>query len=140
MSALRSHFRDLSGATIASLVATAFDGLVYALLVHTFVAWQTLSLGLAAGLAAVGGGVVHYSVSRFWVFRRFQARLGWSVVCYFVMSGLAALGHGYLTAWLAHSLGAGFGWGVSKAVIWLAWTYPASRFIVFGGLASHPTR
>lgn len=140
MSALHSHIRDVSGATIASFVATVFDGFVYALLVHTLVAWHALSLGPAAGLAAVIGGVIHYLISRFWVFRRFQASLGWSVVSYFLMSGLAAVGHGLLTAWLASTLGAAFGWGLSKAVIWLLWTYPASRFIVFGGLASHPPR
>jgi len=140
MSRLRNHISDVSGATIASLVATAFDGLVYALLVHTLVAWQTLSLGPAAALAALVGGIIHFSLSRFWVFRRFSAPLGWSLASYFVMSGLAAMGHGFLTAWLANVFGAGFGWGLSKAVIWLLWTYPASRYVVFGGFARHPTR
>lgn len=135
MSAFRRHILDASGSTLASVVATAFDGLVYAALVHTLVAWQAMSIALSAGLAAVIGGVIHYSMSRFWVFRRFEAPLGWSIATYFAMSGLAAVGHGFVTAWLANYLGAGLGWGLSKGVIWAVWTYPASRFIVFGGLA-----
>jgi putative flippase GtrA len=126
---------DLSGSSVASLVATAGDGIVYATLVHTLVAWQTLSLGLSAGLAAIIGGVIHYAMCRFWVFRRFRASFGWSAATYFAMSGLAAVGHGFLTAWLADYIGAGFGWGLSKGVIWVFWTYPASRYVVFGGMA-----
>lgn len=139
MSLFGRHLRDASGATVASVLATVFDGLAYASLVHTLVAWQFLSIGVAAGVAAVLGGVIHYSMSRFWVFRRFQAPLGRSIATYFAMSGLAALGHSFLTQWLAGILGAGLGWGLSKAAIWVLWTYPASRYIVFGGLAGRET-
>lgn len=135
MSGLRRHILDISGSTVASLVATGFDGIVYAALVQTLVAWQLLSVGVSAGLAAVVGGLVHYVTCRFWVFRRFEASLRWSAVTYFLMSGIAAVGHGFLTEWLAGFLGAGFGWALSKAILWALWTYPASRYIVFGGLA-----
>lgn len=140
MSGFRRHLLDISGSTIASLTATAADGLAYAALVHTLVAWQVMSIGLAAGLGALIGGVIHYSMCRFWVFRRFETSLGWSVATYFAMSGLAAVGHGFLTAWLADYLGAGFGWGLSKAAIWAFWTYPASRYIVFGATRGTPDK
>lgn len=139
MSSWTRHLLDLTGSSVASFVATAADGIVYVALVHTLVAWQLLSLGVSAGLAAVVGGVIHYSMCRFWVFRRFDASLHWSAAIYFVMSGLAAVGHGVLTEWLASFIGAGFGWGVSKGAIWVLWTYPASRYVVFGGLAGKPS-
>jgi hypothetical protein len=126
---------DVSGSSVASFVATASDGLVYAAFVHTLVAWGLLSVGVSAGLAAVVGGVIHYSMCRFWVFRRFDASLRWSALTYFAMSGSAAVGHGLLTEWLAGSVGAGWGWGASKGLIWILWTYPLSRYVVFGGLA-----
>lgn len=130
---------DVSGSSVASFVATASDGLVYAVLVHTLVAWQLLSVGVSAGLAAMVGGLIHYSMCRFWVFRRFDASLRWSALTYFAMSGLAAVGHGLLVEWLAGFIGAGFGWGASKGVIWVLWTYPLSRYVVFGGLAGKET-
>ena len=126
---------DVSGSTVASFVATASDGLVYAILIYTFVAWQMLSVGVSAGLAAMVGGVIHYSMCLFWVFRRFDASLHWSALTYFAMSGMAAVGHGFMTEWLAGALGAGYGWGLSKGIIWVVWTYPLSRYVVFGGLA-----
>jgi putative flippase GtrA len=135
MSTFRRHLLDISGSTAASLAATGCDGIVYALLVHTLVGWKMLSLGVSAGLAAIVGGVIHYILCRFWVFRRFDASLRWSAVTYFVMSGLAAVGHGFLTEWLAGFIGAGFGWALSKAILWALWTYPASRYVVFGGMA-----
>lgn len=135
MTAWRRHLLDISGSSVASFVATACDGIVYAVMIHTLVAREIASVGLAAGLAAIFGGIIHYSMCRFWVFKRFEASLGWSAATYFAMSGLAAIGHGLLTEWLAGLIGAGFGWGVSKGLIWALWTYPASRYIVFGGLA-----
>jgi hypothetical protein len=140
MSSFRRHLLDVSGSSIASFVATAGDGLVYALLVQTLVAWQMLTLGWSAGLAAIVGGLMHYAMCRFWVFRRFDASFRWSAATYFLMSGLAAVGHGFLTEWLATFIGAGFGWGLSKGVIWVAWTYPASRYIVFGGMAGEEAK
>ena len=136
MKSWKRHVRDLSGASVASAAATATDGVVYVFLSWTLVASGSLTVELAAGLGAVVGGVIHYALSRFWVFQRFGAPLKQSATAYFAMSWLAAAFHGVLTGQLVEILGPSLGWFASKGVIWLAWTFPVSRWIVFGGLGA----
>lgn len=142
MSSLRQHVEDFAGASLASFLATAADGALYALLLFVFELVSdepsTTLVGVAAAIGAVLGGVIHYSLSRFWVFDRFDAPIRRSAVAYLAMSGLAAVIHGVLTAWLSVHAGEALAWFGSKAVVWLAWTYPLSRFVVFGGLGADP--
>lgn len=128
---LKRHFLDFSGTSVASAVATMADAAIYALLVVTLVNIEMLPLGVAAALGALVGGAIHYSLCRFWVFRRFDAPIASSLVMYFAMSWLAAAGHGLLTQSLASFSGAGLAWVFSKTLFWLLWTYPLSRFVVF---------
>lgn len=132
----RRTWRDVAGASGASALATTLDGLLYAILVATWVERGVVGVGVAAGLGAVLGGVVHWSLSRFWVFRRFEAPVARSAVGYFAMSWLAALFHGLLTQWGSARLGNAVAWFVSKGIVWVAWTYPASRYLIFGGVGS----
>lgn len=122
--------------SVASATATAVDGIIYALLLWTFVAWKDISVGMAAGIGAFVGGLIHYSMSRFWVFERFEAPLKQSAVAYFAMSWLAAAIHGTLTHSLVEYLGLSGGWFVSKGLVWVFWIYPLSRYVVFGGLGA----
>ncbi len=139
----KRHLLDFSGSSVASAAATATDAFIYASLVFTLVRWEFVSLGLAAGVGALLGGIVHYTICRFWVFRRFEAPLFRSAAIYFAMSWVAAAGHGFLTGWLAGLAGAALAWAVSKGVIWVAWTYPLSRYVVFsdggGEVGDEPT-
>jgi hypothetical protein len=128
---LKRHLLDFSGSSIASALATGADAAIYVVLLYTVVRFDLISLGLAAGLAAVVGGLIHYGLCRFWVFRRFDAPLWKSAIIYFAMSWLAAAGHGFFTGWLAGFAGAAVAWAVSKGLIWVAWTYPLSRYVVF---------
>lgn len=130
----RRHLLDFSGASAASFIATATDGLLFLVLLYTAVEGGLLSVGVAAGLGAFIGGIVHYLLSRFWVFRRFRAPIVRSAVTYFSMSWLAALFHGLATGYLAGSTDAKIAWFLSKGVVWILWTYPVSRYVVFGGL------
>lgn len=130
----RTHLRDFWGASIASFLATATDGLIYLVLLWTLVAGDLFGIGVAAGLGALVGGFVHYGLSRWWVFRRFRAPLVQSAATYFAMSWLAALIHGLLTQWLAAGLDPKVAWFVSKGIVWIGWTYPMSRWVVFGGI------
>jgi putative flippase GtrA len=140
MKSIKRQVLDLSGASIASFTATGVDGIIYASLVWTLVAWGNISVGMAAAGGALVGGVVHYSLSRFWVFERFKAPLKQSALVYFAMSWLAAAAHGALTGSLANSLGMSLGWVASKGVVWMFWIYPLSRYVVFGGLGARSSK
>ena len=127
----RRHLLDFSGTLFASAVATGVDALIYTTMILVWVNAGMLSVGLAASVGAVVGGLVHYGLCRFWVFRRFQAPIVSSFPLYLVMSWLAAAAHGVLTHWLSGLAGVALGWLISKAVLWICWTYPMSRFVVF---------
>mgnify|MGYP006304224973 CR=1 FL=1 len=136
MSSWLQHVRDFAGASLASFLATVADGLLYALLIWLFGAETPQQVGVAAAAGALLGGVIHYSLSRFWVFERFGAPVLRSAVTYFAMSWLAAAIHGVLTGWLSTRLGESWAWFGSKGVVWVLWTYPMSRYVVFGGLGA----
>lgn len=139
----KRQLRDLGGASLASGAATLVDALAYSILLWTFGRSGAISVGIAAALAALFGGAVHFLLSRFWVFGRFKAPIKQSVMAYFVVSWLGALAHGAFTTLLVGAMGtvvgASVGWVISKAVIWLVWTYPLSRYVVFGGLGAGDT-
>lgn len=127
------HILDFSGASIASFLATVADGLLFAALME-LASGQFLGgywTGVAAALAAILGGIIHFSLCRFWVFKRFDAPLRSSIPRYVLMSGSAALLHGVATQLFAGVLLAGFAWFTSKALIYVAFTYPVSRYLVF---------
>jgi len=136
----KRHLLDLGGASLASVAATLIDALVYFVLLWTVVRNANVSVGMAAAGAALFGGVVHFVLSRFWVFGRFDAPLKQSAATYFIVSWLAALAHGGFTTLLVGVMGtvagASLGWLISKGLIWLFWTYPLSRYVVFGGLGA----
>lgn len=128
---LRRHLADFSGTSVASIAATGCDAAIYTLLVLFFVRHGALNVGIAASIAAVVGGAVHYSLCRFWVFRRFQASLTRSLILYLAMSWMAAVGHGFLTNWITQFAGLAGGWLLSKGIFWVFWTYPLSRYVIF---------
>ncbi len=128
---LRRHLLDFSGTSAASVVATTTDAVIYTVLLVTVVRSDILAIGYAAAIGAAIGGLVHYGLCRFWVFRRFQASIPASLAAYLAMSWMAAIGHGALTHWLAGSTGVVMSWLISKCVFWIFWTYPLSRFVVF---------
>ena len=132
----RRHLLDFSGAAGASFAATATDGVVYVALLSTLVERDVLGIGVAAGCGALVGGAIHYVLNRFWVFRRFHAPVAQSALTYFPMSWLAALFHGLATEAFTLWFDPKLAWFCSKGVIWIAWTYPMSRYVVFGGFGS----
>lgn len=133
-SSWREHLVDFTGSSVASAIATAADGVVYAAILYFL--GEAISIGVAAGLGAVIGGAIHYVLSRFWVFERFDAPILRSAVTYFGMSWLAAVLHGFITAAIAVVWGAAVAWFLSKGIVWVLWTYPMSRFVVFGGIGT----
>lgn len=132
----RRELWDVIGASVASFLATAADGAVFVMLTFWVVGTSAGEVGAAAAAGAVVGGIVHYSLSRFWVFHRFGAPIVRSAVVYFAMSWAAAVIHGLMTGWLTGQFGPGVAWFVSKGGVWVAWTYPMSRYVVFGGIGA----
>lgn len=131
---LKTHLADFSGVAAASILATVLDGVVFAGLMS----WAPSAEypGVAAAVAAIFGGIFHYTSCQFFVFRRFDAAITQSAPRYVAMSGSAALIHGAIVG-----IGAGFGpltfvWPISKVLVYALWTYPLSRYFVFGAKAS----
>lgn len=128
---MNGHVLDLSKTTIASIIATTIDGACFAALMW-FASGTSLDVpGLWAGVAAVAGGITHYCLCAFWVFRRFEHRPKRAIPTYILVSGSAAIGHGLLTQGLCLMVPEGWAWGISKVALFLCWTYPLSRYVVF---------
>lgn len=128
----KRHLIDIFTTAMASLVATGVDGVLYAVLLSWTVGWGTYRIGITAALAAFLGGMTHFVLCRTWVFQRYDKPLLSALAAYMVMSGGAALVHGLLTHALALHVAISSAWMVSKLVVFLMWTYPMSRFVVFG--------
>jgi putative flippase GtrA len=125
-----NHLRDLSGGALASFIATALDGAVFAAL-SPLTHEQPAALAACAACGAAAGGITHFTLCRRWVFRRFDAPLRHAAPRYVLMSATSAALHaafvGLATLWLLPSLA----WLTSRVLIYLAWTYPVSRYHVF---------
>jgi hypothetical protein len=128
---LGQHFRDFGGAMASSAVATAADGVLFALLVAIGPLFGTYSVGISATLGAGLGAIVNYSLCRFVVFKRFNAPIAQSASLYIFMSVVAGLAQGVGTESIARLAPAGVAWFASKAVIYVCFTYPFARFVVF---------
>ena len=128
------QIKDLGGAALASVAATVLDGLFFALLQWhgTFDGLPVHTTGVHAFVAAIAGGMAHYTICRFWVFERFENSTAKSLSLYAAMSLSAALLHSGFTASLAYLLPSQLAWVCSKVGLYLLWTYPLSRYVVFG--------
>lgn len=127
----QGHLRDLSGTALASLIATGFDGLVFALAAALSGASSDRATAACVALGALVGGLTHFIICRRWVFQRFDAPLAQSAPRYALMSLSAGLLHTGLTTLLANLLLLQLAWGLSKLLVYLGWTYPLSRYVVF---------
>ncbi len=130
---LGQHLRDFGGAATASAIATAADGVLFAILIAAGPLFGTYSTGISASAGAALGAVVNYSLCRFVIFRRFEAPIAQSASLYIFMSIVAGVAQGVGTENIARLAPAGVAWFASKAVIYVFFTYPFARFVVFRG-------
>lgn len=126
---VRSHLADFSGVAIASFIATAADGTLFAALTQG----GGVYAGVAAFVAAVFGGAIHFSACRFVVFKRFEAPVQQSLPRYVLMSGAAAVIHSGFVTLLTGMATALVAWFISKGLVYVLWSYPLSRYFVFDG-------
>lgn len=135
----RQTWRDLSKTTVASIIATALDGLVFLALTHLLPLDElSYSVGVRAFVAALIGGVTHYTLCKYWVYGRFARSHRSALPLYVFMSVTAALLHGAITQGLSALWFGAWAWGISKVIIYLGWTFPLSRYVVFGRLNEGP--
>lgn len=130
---LLQHFRDFGGAAGASAVATAADGLLFAALIALGPLFGEYSVGISATFGAALGAVINYSLCRFLVFRRFDAPIVQSASLYIFMSVVAGVAQGIGTEVIASFYSAGIAWFATKAIIYVFFTYPFARYVVFRG-------
>ncbi len=126
----RSFWRDLSGLTLASVAATLTDAGLYAALLHLAPPhpWR---VGGCATCAAIAGGVLHFCLCRFIVFRIHHAPIARAALRYTAMSATGAFGHGLITQGVSLLVHPSLAWIISKLIIYLGWTLPLSRHVVF---------
>jgi putative flippase GtrA len=127
----QGHMRDLSGTALASLVATGLDALIFSIAAALSGASSDLATAACVAAGALAGGVAHFTICRLWVFQRFDAPLSQSAPRYALMSASAGLLHTGLTTLLANMFALQLAWGISKLLVYLGWTYPLSRYVVF---------
>lgn len=125
MSRVLREFVAVAG---ASLIATAADGVVYSILV-----WMSTRAGIAAILAAVVGGILHFSMCRWGIFKDEDSPILRSAPLYFLMSSSAALMQGGVVELGVQHTNAMAAWLVGKVLIYTFWTFPISKFVVFRG-------
>ena len=121
--------REFSKLAVASGIATLVDGIGFFILELLFTP-GSVALGFIAVVCAVLGGLTHFLLCRFWVF---DIRSHWQTQAgkYVAASGAGALIHGTLVGGMSMFIAGGIAWTVSKIVVYIAWTYPTSKWFVF---------
>lgn len=135
---MTDHTTDISKTGIASVLATVVDGVIFALLMRLYAGTSLEIPGLWAAFGAIVGGATHYALCAFWVFRRFEHRPTRAIPSYIFVSGVAALGHGMFMQGLCFVVPQWWAWAISKVVLFLCWTYPLSRFVIFDQRSASP--
>lgn len=124
-----SFFGSLSRAQVASLIATATDNAAYVLLNEKLMVWYLTAAITGAAL----GALVHFTISRFWVFKakeRTIPRQAWRYIL--VSSGSLLLNAGGV--WMFTEL---FGIykhiskGLTAVLVGLFYNFVLHRYFVF---------
>jgi putative flippase GtrA len=119
---------SIGRSAISSALATASD---FAL-VLVLVAWLGASPPLATFVGCVLGGVVNFTVNRFWAFGS-DAPTGRQALRYlFVTASSALLNAGLMAAvLLLPAVPYAIAWWLVRGVVFLSWNYPLHRDWVF---------
>ncbi len=116
---------------LTSFVATATDGAVFALIIAALGNAPPL-VTLAALIGAICGGVMHFSLCRRYVFPDGGGPVALAIGRYAATSGITGGLHTLAVTLLAAlSVAPGVAWFASKALVYVAWSYPAARYFVF---------
>ncbi|KAL0218420.1 hypothetical protein P9112_004073 [Eukaryota sp. TZLM1-RC] len=121
---------DLGGTLGFSIIATLADGILYAILLT-----MTEQITFSAAVASILGGIIHYSCCRMFVYARYKESVNpmYSLVMYFLVSWIGAGLHSLFVTFLFRYLSSFTSWFISKIVIFLCYTFPLSKFVVFSG-------
>jgi len=128
------NLRELATAGANGVAATAVDMGTLVLLVGRF----HVAVALAAFLACCAGAVVNFMLNKFVAFRD-RSRITWWQVARF---GLVAVAAAMLTAACMELVSVKLGVpvplakAICAAVVFVAWTYPAQRRLVFAPIGA----
>uniref|UniRef100_A0A7C3ZM70 GtrA family protein n=1 Tax=Planktothricoides sp. SpSt-374 TaxID=2282167 RepID=A0A7C3ZM70_9CYAN len=131
MKSLIKHLRDISKMSVASLMATMLDFVIFSTLVHI----PEFSTSRAAAFGSMAGGILHFTLCKIWVFDSSKQNIAEAALRYFIISGSALFLHSFCTTMMAKLIPDEMAWLVSKGVVFTGWMYPASRYIVFGNMS-----
>lgn len=113
---------------LAAGVATGADAALVSFLVHglTFPPWAATALGCLLG------GVVNFTINRFWTFKSSAPPIGQAGKYVFVSLTSAALNAGGVTVllWIP-GLATMAAWGIARALVFATWNYPLHRGYVY---------
>jgi putative flippase GtrA len=128
--ALEEHIRDISKMSVASWMATSLDFVVFTILHRLF----SLPIPTSTALGSLAGAMLHFTVSRFWVFRTMKHSFAEAVWRYIIVVGGALVLHSTATTLLAKYLIPleELAWLISKNTVFLCWVYPGTKYHVFG--------
>ena len=126
---LAAEGKTIGRAFIASVAATAVDGVAYYFVI-------TLVLGrygVASAAGAVAGAVTNFVLQRNWVFRAKQRHVATQLALY-ALGSAATWASLQAALWVLVEqvhLDAKLAWPPAKAFAWIAVSYPLSRAVVF---------
>ena len=132
------HSRWVSQSAIASFIATAVDGIVFSALFQIF----HTSVSSMAFFGAFAGGITHFFLVKFWVFRIHHQRLSKEIILYSSVSFVCFVLQSFGVGWF-HTIGisASISWLITKVLVFMMWSYPLQRLLVFPKektVATHP--
>ncbi|KAL0222285.1 hypothetical protein RCL1_002139 [Eukaryota sp. TZLM3-RCL] len=124
---------ELGKSTLASVVATFVDMLIYLTVLHF-----TSHIAISAAVGAVTGGIIHYLLCKSVIFNATSCHVSttYSLILYFATSWVGAGIHALATTIFSSYLGEIVGFWASKLIIFLSFSFPVSKFIVFGTIGA----
>lgn len=129
-----SGFKRLGPATVSAFVATAADFTLVTLLVSK----AGMSAALATAVGCLLGGVINFSMNRWWTFGS-TARPSLQVARYTIVSVSSALlnSGGVALAMMLALPDYRIGWVIVRGLVFLCWNFPLQRDYVYGPKHEH---
>ncbi|KAL0217950.1 hypothetical protein RCL1_008798 [Eukaryota sp. TZLM3-RCL] len=121
---------ELGKSGLASIFSTFIDMIVYFAFIRI-----TAIVSVAAAIGSMTGGLVHYFLCRSLVFKNSTVSRAYSVFFYFFVSWTGAGLHAFLVSIFSLVFGDFSGWLTSKLLVFVTFSFPLSKYFVFGGFA-----
>jgi putative flippase GtrA len=134
--AKRTHKRLIVQTAVTSVITAGAEYLVY-IAMFALLAELDVSTGQRAAISSVMGSIVgilvNFLLNRFWVFHDAGGRIFPQFLRYLVVTGIGIGAGVLLLSVLIDFVGIDhrIAWCVSNIFVFLVWTYPTNRYLVF---------